>query len=595
MWGDPRGSDPAGGAPWTLPGIGMDRMRYAVTALQRGLPGPKVLRNDAVAGLTVTVSSVPDGMANGLLAGVNPIYGLYANMVAPVVGGLLSSSRLMVINSTSAAALVAGQSLLDFSGEDRAGALFLMVILTGLIAITLGLLRLGRLVRFVSLSVMTGFVTGIAVVLILTQLPIVSGIAPTGDSLLTRTVDLVTNIDRIHLPSLALALLALALAVGLRRTPWLGRISSLIAVGVPTALAFGLSLDGVATVGDIGTISSRLPLPQLPALSHLSVDLVTGAFSVAVIVIIQGAGVSESAPNPDGSPRSTSRDITAQGAANVAAGLFSGLPVGGSLSGTAISIISGASRRWAAIFSGILMVVVVVALPHLISAVVMPALGALLVAAGVSSIRPAEVRAVWRAGRIPRLAAGTVLVALLVLPVQLAVATGVVLSIAIYVIRAGSNVVLVEQYERADGQFAERMPPSRLPDRSITVFDVYGSLFFASARKLGQLLPDPKGSKHPVVILRLRGTTPLEATLARVLSDYADKLVAAQGRLYIVGLGEAERDHLFRTGKFAATGAVQTHEATPVIGESIRTARDDAQRWLDSLPDDGPATDRGDG
>ena len=311
--------------------------------MRRGLPGPRVLRNDGVAGLTVTVSSVPDGMANGLLAGVNPIYGLYANMVAPVVGGLLSSSRLMIINSTSAAALVAGQSLLSFSAEDRADALFLMVILTGLIAVALGLLRLGRLVRFVSLSVMTGFVTGIAIVLILTQLPTISGITPTGGSLLTRTLDLVENIHRIHLPSLGLALLTLVLAVGLRRTPWLGRVSSLIAVGLPTAIAFGFSLDGVATVGDIGEISGSLPLPRLPSLNNLSVELVTGAFSVAIIAVIQGAGVSQTVPNPDGSPISTSRDFSAQGAANVAAGLFSGLPVGGSLSGTAVSMISGAS------------------------------------------------------------------------------------------------------------------------------------------------------------------------------------------------------------------------------------------------------------
>src|SRR5690606_2710652 len=123
----------------------------------------------------------------------------------------------------------------------------------------------------------------------------------------------------------------------------------------------------------------------------------------------------------------------------------------------------------------------------------------------------------------------------------------------------------------------------------------YASLFFASARKLAQLLRDPKGSTHPGVILRLRGTTPLQATLARILSGYTDEVVAAQGRHYTVGLDETARDHPLRPGKIAAPGAVQTHEATPVIGESIRTARDDAQRWLDSLPDDGPATDRGDG
>lgn len=565
----------------------MNPVSRAAAAVRRGLPGPAALRNDGVAGFTVTVSSVPDGMANGLLAGVNPIYGLYANMVAPVVGGLLSSSRLMVINSTSAAALVAGQALLTHSPDDRADALFLMVVLTGLIGVAFGLLRLGRLVRFVSLSVMTGFITGIAIVLVFTQLPTISGITPTGDSLVARTADLLGNVDKVHLPSLALALLALGLAVGLRRVRWVSRVSSLIAVGLPTAVAFAFSLDGVATVGDIGQISGGLPLPALPAFGELSVGLVTGAFSVAVIALIQGAGVSQAVPNPPGSRASVSRDFGAQGAANVAAGLFSGLPVGGSLGGTAISMVSGATHRWAAILSGVFMAVVVVAVPGLISAVVMPALGALLIAAGFSAIKPAQVRSVWRAGWLSRLAAVTVLVALLFLPVQLAVGLGVAMSILVHVSRAGSNIVLVERFKRPDGQIEVRDPPRRLPDRSITVLDVYGSLFFASVRKLEGLLPSPEGARHPVVVLRLRGKTPLEATVAEVLAAYADKVVAAEGRFYVVGLGPDEHRHLLGADRFDISGPVKIYQATPVIGESIRRAREDAQRWLDSLPAEG--------
>lgn len=591
MWPGRRGGTGNGKSPGRFPGTG--RLRAAYSAARRGLPGPAVLRNDAVAGVTVTVSSVPDGMANGLLAGVNPIYGLYANMVAPVVGGLLSSSRLMVINSTSAAALVAGQALLGMSPHDRPDALFLMVILAGLIALALGLLRLGRLVRFVSLSVMTGFVAGIAVVLVLTQLPTITGIPSVDGGALAQLSHVITNLEQVHPPTLALAVLALVLVFGVRRIPWVGRVSGLIAVAVPTALAFALSLDNVATsldnvatVRDIGTISGGVPLPRLPALTDLSVEVVTGAFSVAVIVLIQGVGVSQAAPNPAGTPTSVSRDFCAQGAANVAAGLFSGLPAGGSLSGTALSMISGARQRWAAIISGVSMVIIVVTLPRLISSVTMPALGALLIAAGLSAVRPAEVRAVWVAGWVPRLAAVTVILALLFLPVQSAVASGVALSAVVYIYRAGSNIVLVERYERPDGRVEERPAPRRLPDRRITVLDVYGSLFFASARRLEQLLPSTEGTRHPVMIMRLRGKTPLEATITRVLSDYADRLVAAEGRLYLVGLGPVERRYLLRTGKFHTSGAVQIYEATPILGESIRAARDDAQHWLASLDDD---------
>src|SRR5690606_36934773 len=126
----------------------------------------------------------------------------------------------------------------------------------------------------------------------------ISGITTTGGSVATRTLDLVRNLDQIHLPSVALALLALAIAVGLRRTPWVGRVSSLIAVGVPSALAFIFSLDDVATVGDVGEITGGVPLPSLPPLDSFSVELLTGAFPVAIIALIHRASVSSTVHDP---------------------------------------------------------------------------------------------------------------------------------------------------------------------------------------------------------------------------------------------------------------------------------------------------------
>ena len=124
--GDTGGHEPEVDLP------GLSRLREAVFARTvRLLPQPQTLRQDGVAGLTVAISSVPDGMASGLLAGVNPIYGLYASVVGPIVGGLLTSSALMVITNTSATALVAGQALVGVPGESRDTALFLLVILVG--------------------------------------------------------------------------------------------------------------------------------------------------------------------------------------------------------------------------------------------------------------------------------------------------------------------------------------------------------------------------------------------------------------------------------------------------------------------------------
>jgi SulP family sulfate permease len=323
------------------------------------------------------------------------------------------------------------------------------------------------------------------------------------------------------------------------------------------------------------------PLPVLPPLAH-SFDVLTGALSVALIALVQGAGVSQSVPNPDGSRGSASRDFLAQGAANIVAGLFRGLPVGGSLSSTAVNVVSGARRRWAAISAGIWIAVIVVGLPGVVSRVAMPALGALLILAGMTSIKPADLASVWDAGWSARLVALATFLATLAMPIQAAVGLGVVLSAVLYVFHASSDVSVVELIERSGGQIEERRVPRTLQGQRVTVLDVYGPLFFAGARTLERQLPRPDNAERPVVVLRLRGRTELGATLVQVLSKYADELRAVNGRLYLAGIGPQADHHLIETGKFRRTGPLRVYDATSIVGESTRQALADAQDWLES-------------
>src|SRR4051812_40447248 len=120
-------------------------------------PERRNLRADVVAGLPGSISSVPDGMAAAVLVGVNPIHGLYASFAGPVAGGLTSSTRLMVITTTTAASLAAGSALTDVDPADRPDALILLTLIAGVVMVAAGIARLGRYTRFVSHSVMIGF------------------------------------------------------------------------------------------------------------------------------------------------------------------------------------------------------------------------------------------------------------------------------------------------------------------------------------------------------------------------------------------------------------------------------------------------------
>ena len=546
------------------------------------------IRRDAVAGLNVAVTSVPDAMAEGLLAGVNPVYGLYAAMTGPLVGGIFSSSQLMVITTTSAAALAAGQSLDGLPPESRANSLFLLVIVAGVTQLLFGLLNLGRLTRFVSYSVMTGFLAGVSFLLILSQLPTVTGIRPKGENSLFKAFDVFVNIGDARIWPLGVAAAALLLAILLPRT-FVGKIGTLFAVALPSLFVAVYGAGRVELVQDVGTFPSGIPWPEIPEFTHL-LEVTTGAIAVALILLVQGAGVSQSVSNLDGEPTDNSRDFVAHGAANIVTGFFRGLPVGGSLGMTAVNVMAGATSRWAAIFAGLWMAIVVIIFPGLVSNIAMPALGALIIVAGISSLKPKEVAAVFSAGWTSWVVGLATFIAILTLPIQLAVGIGVGLSALLYIVRSSTDISVVELVRREDGLIEESKPSDVLPSNKVTVLDVYGPLFYAGAHTLKSKLPSPRGSSNSAVVLRLRGEDRVGATLMDVLFDYAEDLERAGGRLYLSGMSRNAYEQVSESGRFDMAGPVFAYEVTPVLGQSTRRAIEDANAWLLSAAREGTTT-----
>lgn len=548
-------------------------------------PERRHLKADAAAGLPGAIASVPDGMAASVLAGVNPVYGLYASFAGPIAGGLTARTRLMVIAPTSAAALAAGSALSDMAPAERGEALFLITLLSGAFMLAAGLLRLGRYVRFVSHSVMIGFLTGVAVNILFGQVPDLTGAAAEGEFALAKALDVVTHPGGIDLPSLVAGLAAIGLLVGLARTR-LRQVAALVALVVPTALLLLVGNTSVTLVSDLGDIPAGIPAPHLPDLGMLSVGLATAALSVAVIVLVQGAGVAESAPNPDGSRAGTNGDFAAQGIANLASGLFRGLPVGGSVGNTALNVAAGARTRWAAISSGIWMVLILVLFAEVVGLVALPTLAAVLMVAAVGSIKPAEVTTILRTALDSRIALVATFVATLLLPIQAAVGIGVALSLLLQLRTEAMDLRVVELVPQPDGTIRERPPPESLPGGRVTAFDVYGSLLYAGARTLQARLPDPTGSASPVVVLRLRGRTSLGATFMVVVADYARRLDGVGGRLFLSGVDPQMLARMTRSGRIDTSGPVTVYEATDVVGESTLAAYHEGEAWLVHPSDD---------
>jgi sulfate permease, SulP family len=563
--------------------------QIAVTA-QQLKPERTHVVSDLVAGLTFAVVNVPQAMAHALLAFVNPVFGIYTLMVAVPIGAIFTSSIFMNVSTTSALSVAAGAALVDVPATQRLQALAVMGLLAGLIQLFAGLFRLGFLLRFVSNAVMTGFLNGVAVLIILGQLADLTGFRSEFRISLLRLFDLLLNLSRIDIPTTMAGLVTLALIVGLLLTP-LRRFAFIIAIAAVTAaiaifqiptLATAAFFEPVSTVSDIATIPRALPQIALPQ-PALIAPMLLPAFSLAVIGLIQGAGVSQGTPNPNGKFPNVSRDFLGQGAANLAASFVGGLPAGGSISGTALIMGAGARTRWTNIFAGLFVALVVLLLAPLVELVPMPALAALLIVAGFQGLRIPQAITAWKTGRVTAVVMVITFVATLLMSLQFAVLLGVALSIVLHVFRASNKVIVTEWALQPKGFPIEQPTPKEVPSRAFTLVNIYGSLFFAAANSVEDQLPAVDNSDRAVVAIIVRGKPELGSTFMNVLGRYARALQARNGRLMLVGVDPFVREQLARTGLLAVIGPENVFMAQPQIGAAVNEAAQEASKWLGAL------------
>ena len=547
------------------------------------------LGQDIPAGAVLGVESVPDGLATGLLAGVNPLAGLNAYMVGTVAGALATSSAFMAVQGTGAMAILIADVDAVHDATDPARALSTLSMLTGVVMVVAGLLRLGSVLRFVSNAVMVGFINAVGVNIVLGQLANLTGYDSPRDSRLTRALDTVLHPGRLDGQSVAIGLGTIVLIVALERTR-LGALGLVVGIVVTSAAANALGWD-VATVDDLGATFGSLPDAVLPEL-RLVPSLVVPAVSLALVGLVQGAGISANFPNEDGSYPDPSRDFTGQGIANIASGALEGMPVGGSVSASSVNKAAGARTRTSLVVAGFVMAVILVAFGDAIGNIVMPALAALLILVGIRTIKPRDLGSVWRTGVAQRLVLVTTFALTMAIPLQYAVVAGVALSVALYVIGQSNRITLKRRTFTEHGDVIETDPPARLPANDVVVLQPYGSLFFAAAPIFEATLPEvTRSSRNSVVILRLRERSDIGSTFIDVLRRYAASLATVGSKLVIVSLNEPLAEQFRVTGFTEVIGPENLYRATERVGAALEQAQRDARAWIATHNQDDDATE----
>ncbi len=536
-----------------------------------------------ISGLATGLFSIPEGMAYAQLAGVNPVYGLYSGIVAVIVSSMTTGTILMMSTLTSAIALATGSVMQSAGIQDSQmpQALFTITFLVGVIMFVLGILRLGSIVNFVSNAVMTGFVAGASLLIILGQEHHLTGYSPVGNNEWQKTVNWLQNYSQWDTTTVAVSIGVIIFMVILKRFKSLEKFAAIIVMLVAT-IAVNLFNIQTELVGSIATIPNSLPPFMLPNFSLIP-QLALGSVSVALVALAQGAGISTAVPNPDGSKSSQSRDFVGEGLGNLAGSFFQSMATGGSLSRTGVSVSAGANSRWGGVFAGLWLGVIVLLFGSSAEMVPLAVIGGMLTVVGVELIvaRIPSAQLVLRTGEWGPIAAlALTFFSALFIPLQFTIFLGAGLSLLLYVVAASRKTRLRQAVRHDDGTWEISEAPIDLPSNAVTVLVVEGLDFFAEVPALNDQLPAARNTSHAAVVLILRDVQNLSSTGIKWLEHYARELQAQGSLLLLANVRQTVLETLKRSDALAVIGEENVFPATSLMLASEEQAWAAAQKWL---------------
>jgi sulfate permease, SulP family len=458
-------------------------------------------RHDLIAGLTVAAISFPQAMAYALIAGVDPRFGVYSAIVVTIVASIFGSSSHLINGPTSAISLLVFTALAFIDSENTTQlfeGLFLLAVLVGAFQIVISLFKLGNLTRYISESVIIGFMAAAALLLAFGQLGNALGVRDKGNGhmqVLRRVWLTLTHGDAINYRALTISVAAVVLAVVLRklvqryRWPQIDMLAVLIITALIAYFA-GWSIpgpNGHTAVSVAAKIPRSLPTPHIPEV-HASwlPQLSTGALAIAFVGIIEALSIAKAIAYQTQQKIDYNRQIMAEGLANLTGGFFQSLPGSGSLSRSAINYQSGAATRLSGIVSAATVAAALLLFAPLLRYVPQPALAGLLL---VAAARLVDVKRLVYTLKASRYDAGLVIVTAftgVATDLDKAVLLGVVLSILLFVPRA-AKLKAQELIVTPERVVRERIPGDPA-DPSIVIYDLEGELFFGAAPELDRYL-----------------------------------------------------------------------------------------------------------
>ena len=550
--------------------------------------GLRLLRNysgrhlpqDVLAGLLVAALAVPQALGYAVVAGVPVQVGLYTLPPALLAYALFGSSRLLFVGPVSTVSVLSGSIVGALSDGDRALAITLtatLALTAGAVLVAVGLLRLGWVAQFLSEPIVTGFVAGLVVLIVIGEIPALAGVSAPSGGIFQRIDETVRNLGDFHGVTLAVGASALAvLFVGTRllpRAPW-----SLIVLagGIAVSTTGDLASRGVRVVGEVPT---GLPLPSMPVVDvQLWSGIITGGIAIAAVGIAEGlAAVRTFAPTGAIDPESDNREFVGHGAANLASGIFGGMGVGGSLSKTAANARAGAFTQVSGVAAAVIVLLFVAFAAALLSDLPRAVLSAIVIHAVWGLVSPSTFRRYAAVRRNDFVAAVVAFGGVLFLGPLNGLLLAIAQSLLGLVYR--SMQVGVDEMGRVEGEKAAwgsvGNDSSRRTYRGVTVLRPDGPLFWANATSVVGHIEMATRARQPLyaVVLDLEATNQMDTTTAERLDGLLTRLRAEGTDLYLVRVFGNVRDVLSKSGFLDTLGPDHVWHSIAAGVKAARAAR----------------------
>jgi high affinity sulfate transporter 1 len=510
------------------------------------------LSRDLVAGIVLVTLLVPQGMAYAELAGLPAITGLYTTVVCLVAFALVGSSPVLILGPDSALGPMIAATILPLAGgndEQKIALAGMLALLVGAITVAAAIVRLGFVADLLSSPVRTGYLAGLAITILVGQLPKLFGFTTDASGLVDEAVTFVQDLDLTNYWALAIGLISLGIILGLRvvspRTPG-------ILVAVIVSLVASVALDLAARGVDvIGALPQGFPLPSIPAVPLADIPVLFAA-AVGITLVAVGDTISTSSAFASRGRYEvdTNQELGGIGTANIATGLFSGFPVTTSSSRTAVAFQSGAKSQLTGLIAAGLVLLMLVFLPGLVQAMPQPVLAAIVIAASVTLFDGRELARLSRA----RTAEFGLAIACLLGVAFVGVLQGIVIAVVLSVLYIFKRVwapysAILGRVPQMPGWHDVGRYPVTTQVPGLLIIRWSAPLFFANANQFrGRIRAAVRSAAVPPrwVLIAAEPISDIDITASKMLVDLDAELIAGGILLTFAEVQSAVRDWITR-------------------------------------------------